>query len=293
MTRIITGKIKYIEAPNKGYAPYANSLFIDDDIKALLDTNCGPSNIDFFLHQPVDVIINSHFHQDHVWNNYQFTQAEIWAHTKDAPAIRSLDVFQDYYGLAQYNEEEAEIWKNYRKTIEIHPSKVHREFNDQEILDFGSTHIQVIHTPGHSPGHCCFLLEDSILFCTDFGLNTFGPWYGHPCSNVTDLINSINLCLELNPTILIPSHRAIITEDIPQKLQNYLNVIYDREERLLKSLKRPSTLDELRDLFICYGPTWPKYPPRKAFEKFFILAHLKHLLSLGEIKKVDNKYYIS
>lgn len=294
MTRIITGKIQYIEAPNKRYAPYyTHSLFIDDDIKALLDSNCGPSNIDFFLHRPVDVIINSHFHQDHVWNNYRFTQSEIWAHTKDAPAIRSLDVFQDYYGIKQYDEEETEIWEEYKNTIEIHPSEVHREFKDREILDFGSTQIQVIHAPGHSPGHCCFLLQDSILFSTDFGLNAFGPWYGHPCSDVADLINSIQLCLEITPSMIIPSHRPIITEDIPEKLKNYLNVIYDREERLLKVLKKPSTLNELRDLFICFGSSWRKYPPRKAFEKFFILAHLKHLLSLGEIKKMDNKYYIS
>lgn len=293
MNRIITGKIQYIEAPNNGYAPYANSLFIDDDIKALLDTNCGPANINFFLKQSVDVIINSHFHQDHVRNNYKFTRAEIWAHTKDAPAIRSLEVFHDYYGISQYNEEETEIWEKYREDIDIQPSGVHREFTDREILDFGSTQIQVIHTPGHSPGHCCFLLGNSILFSTDFGLNAFGPWYGHPCSDVTDLINSIKLCIEINPSILIPSHRAIITEDIPQKLQNYLNVIHNHEEKLLNSLKKPSTLDELRDLFICYGPSWSKYPPRKAYEKFFILAHLKRLLSLGEIKESDNQYYIN
>lgn len=291
MNSVITGKIKYIEAPNKGYAPYANSLFINDDIKALLDTNCGPSNIDFFLNQPIDVIINSHFHEDHIWNNYKFTQAEIWAHTNDAPAIRALDVFEDYYGLPQYNE--ATMWEEYKKRIEIHPTPVHREFRDREILDFGLTQIQVIHTPGHSPGHCCFLIEDSILFSTDFGLNAFGPWYGHLCSNVTDLINSIKLCLEINPSMIIPSHRAIVTENIMKRLQNYLNVIYDREERLLKSLQNPSTLDELRDLFICYGPSWEKFKPRKAFEKFFVLAHLKRLLSLGEIKQIDDIYYVN
>lgn len=287
---ILTGKINYIQAPKNGFAPYANSLFIDDDIKALLDTNCGPANIDAFLNEQVDVIINSHFHEDHVWNNYKFTQAEIWAPADDAPAIRSWDVFEDYYGLTQYNE--ANMWEYYKKTIEVNPTEVHREFKDKEILDFGTTKIQVIHTPGHSPGHCCFLIEDSILFSTDFGLNAFGPWYGHLCSNVTDLINSLKLCLEINPSMIIPSHRSIITEDIPKKLQDYLNVVYQREEKLLKSLQKPSTLDELRDLYICYGQYWESFPPRKAFEKFFILAHLKRLLTLGEIRQTGDKYYL-
>lgn len=290
MVSTITGKIKYIEAPRAGHLPYANSLFIDDDIKALLDTNCGPVNIAYFLNQPPDVIINSHFHEDHVWNNFRFPQAEIWAHPADAPAIQSLAEFERYYGFIEYNEKAS--WEYYLEKIEIHPTKVRREFKDREILDFGSTQIQVIHTPGHSPGHCCFLLADGILFSTDFGLNAFGPWYGHLCSDVTDLIHSLELCREINPAMMIPSHFPIITEDIPQKLENYLNVIYAREERLLKNLNQPLTLDEIRNLFLCYGESWKNYKPRLAFEKFLILAHLKRLLSLGEIQQTGDKYYV-
>lgn len=289
MSTTLTGKIKYIEAPNSGHAPYANSLFIDDDIKALVDTNCGPDNIEYFLHRPVDVIVNSHFHEDHIWNNYKFPQAKIWAHTADAPAIRSADTFAAYYGLQQYNE--AEMWEYYMKVIEFHPTSVQREFQDREILDFGTTKLQVIHTPGHTPGHCCFLIADSILFSTDFGLNTFGPWYGSLCSDVTDLINSIKLCMEIKPAMVIPSHRPIVTTDIQERWQKYLDVVYEREERLLKALQKPSTLEELRDLYICYGPAWKKFKPRTAFEKFFVLAHLKRLLALGEIKTSDGLYY--
>lgn len=290
MCKVLSGKIKYIEAPDTGRTAYANSLLIDDEIKALLDTNCGSSNIEFFQEQAVDVIINSHFHEDHVWNNYKFPQAEIWAHSQDAEAIQSLDVFTDNYGLLKYNEKE--LWDYYMNIIEVHPTAVDRKFEDREILDFGSTQIQVIHTPGHTPGHCCFLIADSMLFSTDFALNAFGPWYGHLCSNVTDLIESINLCIEIKPSMIIPSHRAIITENIPQKLQDYRNVLYVREEKILKSLQNPATLEELRDLYICYGRYWKDFPPRPAFEKFYVLAHLERLLSLGEIKQNGNIYYL-
>lgn len=283
-----TGKIRYIEAPKAGYAPYANSLFIDDDIKALLDTNCGPDNIDLLQNYPIDVVINSHFHEDHIANNHKFPRAEIWAPADDAAAIRNWDDFESYYGLTLYNE--TDLWQSYCKGIEFYPAEVQYEFYDRETLDFGTTRIQVVHTPGHTPGHCCFLIEDSVLFSTDFGLNAFGPWYGHLCSDVTDLINSLKLCIEINPSIIIPSHRPIITEGIPQKFQRYLDVVYDHEDRLLKSLRKPSTLNELRDLYICYGPSWSKFPPRRAFEKFFILAHLKRLLTLGEVIQIEDKY---
>ena len=32
--------------------------------------------------------------------------------------------------------------------------------HDGDLLDVGSRTLQVIHTPGHSPGHCCFYERD-------------------------------------------------------------------------------------------------------------------------------------
>ena len=39
---------------------------------------------------------------------------------------------------------------------------------DGEVLDFAGVGMKVLHTPGHTPGHCCFLLEsEAILFSGD------------------------------------------------------------------------------------------------------------------------------
>jgi glyoxylase-like metal-dependent hydrolase (beta-lactamase superfamily II) len=39
---------------------------------------------------------------------------------------------------------------------------------DGDRLDLAGVELKVIHTPGHTPGHCCFLLEsDGILFSGD------------------------------------------------------------------------------------------------------------------------------
>ena len=32
-----------------------------------------------------------------------------------------------------------------------------RVLNDNDIIDLGDRIIQIVHTPGHSPGHMCFL----------------------------------------------------------------------------------------------------------------------------------------
>jgi glyoxylase-like metal-dependent hydrolase (beta-lactamase superfamily II) len=284
----IKGNIKFVESP-KGF-PYANTLFIEDEVRVLIDTSCGSTDIDFFLNHGIDIIINSHFHEDHILNNHKFTRAEIWAHAKDAPAIRSLDVFTEQYGFIDFHEER--MWKQYLNMSGVTPSPVHRELNDGEMLDFGTTRLKVIHTPGHTPGHCCFLIEDSILFSADIDLRAFGPWYGHLCSNIDDYIDSIKLCMNLKPSMLITSHNGIITEDIQIRLQNYLDVIYKREEKLLMSLKKPSTLEELADLFIFYGPIKKNYELRRVFEKMAISLHLKRLLSDERIIKSENLYYL-
>ncbi len=43
-----------------------------------------------------------------------------------------------------------------------------RLLHDGEYSDLGERTIQVIHTPGHSPGHCCFYdLERKYLYSGD------------------------------------------------------------------------------------------------------------------------------
>ncbi|MGZ4381739.1 MAG: MBL fold metallo-hydrolase [Gaiellaceae bacterium] len=38
---------------------------------------------------------------------------------------------------------------------------------DGQVLEFGAVRIRVLHTPGHRPEHCCFLVDDRILLTGD------------------------------------------------------------------------------------------------------------------------------
>ena len=38
---------------------------------------------------------------------------------------------------------------------------------DHDIIDIGRRQIEVLHTPGHAPGHLCFLKRDKGYLFTD------------------------------------------------------------------------------------------------------------------------------
>jgi glyoxylase-like metal-dependent hydrolase (beta-lactamase superfamily II) len=95
-------------------------------------------------------------------------------HSLDAPGARTLKTFLEYYGFAAFDGEQ--IGQDFIDSIDLHASPVHREFNDGEIIDFGHVKLQVVHTPGHTPGHCAFYEEKTgLLFSADIDLSGFGP----------------------------------------------------------------------------------------------------------------------
>jgi glyoxylase-like metal-dependent hydrolase (beta-lactamase superfamily II) len=290
MIPLISNRVKFIEAPDRGRFPYAHSLFIDDEIRVLIDTACGEENIKYFLDHPPDIILNTHFHEDHIMNNHKFHSAQIWAHSLDAPAIRSEEVFFEFYGFHYFGAER--IGRLFYEWTGAKPSPVHQELQGGQILDFGKTKVQLIHAPGHTPGHCCFLFEDDILFTADIELGSFGPWYGHWCSDIDDFIASIELCQEINPSIIVTSHRGIIKDKIQKRLQDYVNIIYRKEEKVLSSLKQqPMNLDQLTELQIYHGEIKEFFRLFKMWEKMAMHTHLKRLIKLGLVEKAEDCYY--
>ncbi|MDD2620236.1 MAG: MBL fold metallo-hydrolase [Syntrophomonadaceae bacterium] len=291
MQKPLNGKIKYLEAPNRAKFPYCNCLLIDDEISALIDSSCGTENLNFLLQHPPDVIVNSHFHEDHILNNYLFPQARIWIHDLDAAAACSLEVYQEYYGFQKF--EGQELGRGFIKSIDLHASPVHQKISGGQILDFGTVHLRVIHTPGHTPGHCGFYEENNgILFSGDIDLTGFGPWYAHDCSNIDDFIHSIDKCIEINPNLIISCHKGIIEEDITKKLKQYKEIIYTKERQVLQHLREPATLDDLADKQLFFGAHVKLDPFMFWMEKMAIHKHLERLMRLGQAAQNEKIFYL-
>jgi len=183
-------KIYFITGERDAKYPYCHGLLIDADIKVLIDSGFGHKRREAIqTYVDVDVIINTHFHYDHTNGNRFFSGAQIWAHYLDAPALNSEESFLTHSGLGRLNPR-IKMEKYFPDLVKERP--VARELVDGEILDFGGVVLQVIHLPGHTPGHIGFYHpKDDILFCSDIDLSSFGPWYGSVCSNLDFFIDSI------------------------------------------------------------------------------------------------------
>ena len=45
----------------------------------------------------------------------------------------------------------------------LKPWRIDGEINDGQVIDCGSTKFMVLHTPGHSKGHCSFYFPEEDL----------------------------------------------------------------------------------------------------------------------------------
>lgn len=285
--------INLVQGPKKARYPYCNCLYIDGgEAKVLIDTGCGKNDIGHLLEQRIDVVINSHFHEDHILNNSYFASSEVWAHRLDAPAISSMEVFKSFYGFVE--EEERKWADKFIESMGLKAVPVTRELEDGDVLDFGRVKLDVVFTPGHTPGHCCFFIEkEGMLFAADIDLSQFGPWYGHACSDLDDLLRSVNKCIEIGPKIVITGHGSgIVKDDIPHRMRAFAEVVLRKEELVLSFLKeRPHTLDELAEKKIFYSSEPIDDPFYALSERMAIEQHLRRLMKNGEIAKEGATYY--
>lgn len=108
-----------------------------------------------------------------------------------------------------------------------------RVFRDNDIINLGNRSITVLHTPGHSPGHCCFYEpERGHLYSGDL------IYYGkldafYPTTDPMLFWQSIKKVQELDVKRIFPGHHSMkVTPDIAGKISNAFQTIYDTHKLL-------------------------------------------------------------
>ena len=124
---------------------------------------------------------------------------------------------------------------------------VQRPLADDETLAVGGLHLRALATPGHTPDHHCYLLEeDGGIFTGDLiagsGTVVVGPGPGE----LRQYLASLRRLLALRPSRLLPGHGPEVA-DAGGKIQEYLDHRQAREDQIVAALSQGSrTLEGLR-----------------------------------------------
>ncbi len=286
------GSVKFIRG---GKYPFCHSVLIDDRDRAIIDASSNREKLQQFNDQRiVDYLITSHAHEDHLAFNYLFPESRFCVHPFDAPQFERVESLIDSYG--QMPQEDREKWRAFlEKDCHYIPRRADLLLEDGMVMDFGEVRMKVVHTPGHTRGHCAFyFIDQKILFTADLDLTKAGPYYGDPASDIDETIHSLKLLRTFEVETYLTSHGKGILEADPEHIDGYLEVIFLREEKLVALLRKGAkTLDQVAQEGIIYGNKSPLGPWDLALsERAMVLKHLSRLVSANRVEQKGDLYVL-
>jgi len=278
---------------------YCNCVYIDDDIKAIIDTGADVKSLSAINPDKTDMVLYTHHHYDHTRGHRFFTGAQTYIHAEDSHALGNHDEFMYYNSIDRWEELMPGI--DYRQAAlqlgldsnEEPVIDIYDVLRDGQVLDFGHTKVEVLHTPGHSAGHCCFWFpEQEFLFTGDICLTQAGPWYGEVMASPDDMLQSIDRLIDLNPPRVCSCHINEVNTEPVAAMQEFKQRIIKRDERIYNFLKKkPADIHEIAEQHLIYR----LHPTSFVlfWEKLMVIKHLQRLEKMGRVKSLGDGLFMA
>jgi len=289
------GPVTFINGENRGRYPFCNSIFIEE-AGVLIDPASDRAYLqELHTEGKVKQIWLSHWHEDHIKHLDIFDDIPLCMHANDTPPLSDSEIFMDWYGFTEKNHPEIrQRWNRILKD-EFHfkPRQVSSYLEDGMIIDLGSTQVEIIHCPGHSPGNLAFnFIEPEVLFIGDNDLTPFGPWYGDIPSDIDQILSSIDRLKKIPAKVWVAGHEDRIFRENPEKYwEKFAGVIQYRENRLLEYVSQPRTIEEIARQWIVYRKPIEPVAEFLNIEKLSMQKHLNRLMEKGRVGVDKNHYY--
>lgn len=168
---------------------------------------------------------------------------------------------------------------------------IDRHLVDGEVLSLGErnpTEIEVLHTPGHAPGHLCFLERASkLLVCGDMVAGVGSILIEPGDGDMVQYLDSLQRMANHAPEGLLPAHGPPIA-DAQGKLKAYRAHRLMREDKVLAALSAAEGWVSVESLLpVAYDDTprtlWPLAARAAA-------AHLLKLVHDGRALRRDELF---
>ncbi len=165
-----------------------------------------------------------------------------------------------------------------------------------EVIEIGGRRLEAIWTPGHTEGHLCVRdLEHDALFTGDHLLGRITPhigmWPDQPRSPLPDFEQSLGVVAQLNPSVALPAHEAVIAHPA------------ERAAEILEhhQTRRQEMLDAVADGQHAIVDIAVQTFPKQAHDRMQLtmamsetVAHLEALVAEGQLTRagdgVDRRY---
>ncbi len=262
----------------------------------LIDAGANPTHYEALRrNRGIRELWLSHWHEDHIAFIDLLGKVPMRQSAIEAEPLSGLEHCLDWYGIR--NEDFRAYWrKAFTDTFNYRPRRAAAYFTPGEIIDLGSCTVEILHTPGHTPGSTSFFFrEPGVVFTGDYDLTRFGPWYGDRDSSIEDTITSVERLRNLPARIWLTGHEEGCFEEPEAAIfDNYLKVIDEREAKLCDYLRsEPRSMAEIVSQHIVYRK--PREP--KAFfdwgEAAILGKHLQRLMQQGTVILEDGHYRLA
>lgn len=173
-----------------------------------------------------------------------------------------------------------------------------------EIITTGIYDLEVIWTPGHSPGHIClYEPRNQLLFSGDHVLPTISPNVSYHVQSgdnpLDDYLCALRKLQNLPVAKVLPAHEHIFT-DLRGRIEQIVNHHNRRNTEIQQAIaKEPRSAYEISSQITwdIPGLVWEQFPPlHKRFAVTETIAHLEYMRWEGKVMRIvkdDSVLYLT
>jgi hydroxyacylglutathione hydrolase len=156
-------------------------------------------------------VLATHYHPDHIGGSMM------------GYSIEGIDELLEHVDCPVHIQADEREWVQKQTSVADEHLITHAS---GDVLRVGDVEITLLHTPGHTPGSQCFLVEGRLVAGDTLFLEGCGRT-DLPGSNAAQMMESLRrLALVPDETILFPGHRYSVASSATMELVKQTNFVY-------------------------------------------------------------------